>query len=257
LPSPTASLDRTLTRPSPYLFQVFSTSDAPEQGYYRLLHDFEDARSLRLVLELLETRRLDAEDVAAWPPLAELGRALRLAKRLEAWAVYKLLAGCVQSKLLWQNWGRQALDVLRLAGQAGDDILARFAVEAMQRQSDSNLAATSWSPTEATDAQHLPAMLWYPGTWTPDEFDDMPRAYVYALLRAAVPAAVGYEDKANVFGQRSLGEAFAHILAIYRRELLRHKALPLNLTLPERETTDRVAPSHTQPLPESPPVTLT
>jgi hypothetical protein len=185
----------------------------PEQGY-RCINEYEDARSLRFVFELIETRkRLDVQDMASWPPLSELGRALRLAKRLESWAVYKLLVGYIQSKLIFQNWGRQSFDVFRLAGQVGDDVLARVAVDAMERQSNSNLALTDWSEDEIRDGSHLGSMLWCPGTWTADEFDAIPPAYVYALSRATVASTVPYEDKTKAFGSYALSESFGDYLA--------------------------------------------
>jgi len=201
---------------SPYLYQVFGLLTNPEYGF-RLVNSYEDARSLRLVFDLISGRSL-AGDMASWPPLTELGNALRLAKRLEVWAVYALLAGYIQNKLLFQNWGRQSFDVFRLAGAVGDDKLARFAVDAMQRQSDANLAATSWSEDEVRDGSHLPSMLWCPGTWTPEEFDAIPPAYTYALARATVAAAVPYEDKTKAFGSYALAENFAHFLSVYRSE---------------------------------------
>lgn len=201
---------------SPQLYKIFSR----EQSTFghALTHEYEDAASVRLVLELLQSRRLDGEDMTSWPPLLDLGRALVLAKKFGVMAVYKVLVNCIQAKLQWQNWGRQAFDVFQLAGRLGDDILARYAVEAMQRQSDVNLSEAIWSEEAVSSNEHLPSMLWCPGTWTADEFDSLPRAYIYSLCRATLPSAIPLNDSAKCFGTQPTSDRFAHYLRGYRSE---------------------------------------
>lgn len=180
---------------------------------------YENATTLRLVFSVLDDLRLDGVAVELWPTIQEMGDSLKFAQAYEFNAAYKVLLSFLKDKVRFTNWGRQALDVLHLAAELNDDLLATFAVRAMERQSDQHLINTYWSEEDIKSGRSLPSMLWHPGTWTAEDFVRLPPSYQWALLRSTLPRSMQRDQcGAKAFGTFYCSDQFARFLAQYRGE---------------------------------------
>lgn len=180
----------------------------------------ESADSLRLLFDVVGDKRLDGLPPSEWPSIKLVSATLRLAQKYRFDAAYKIVVAHLEARLVIGDLGTLPLDAFRLAAALDDHVLAKLAVKAMECQADCSLPLANWHTRDVHNGTTLPAMLYYPGTWSPSMYAAVPPAYTWALMRAimyrAVPWGAG-DDKCH--STRACADLFGEFLALYRAEV--------------------------------------
>lgn len=188
-----------------------------DEGIHLLDEEFETHTSISLILDLLRDRRIDGEEPFERPTSADFFEALRFAHKYEYGTVYKILVGFIEGCLVDSTYRpHEAFNALCLAAMVDDTVLARHAVERLEKQAAT--CSRSYSTHYVDTPDEEPLLKYYLGAWTPHDFNHMPKAYVYAMSK--LPPAKSRSSQNGVKPSSIAGPIFTAHVSEYERESL-------------------------------------
>lgn len=196
------------------------SSDTTDDSIDLLDPVIETGEVLHLVLDLLRDQWNEKRGVK---DLADMLPALRFADKYDYRMLYRLIVNYLKAALLLMENCTSGVpfQVFVTAAALDDKSLACEAVEALKRCADACLGGLT---IPASPYRHWPEDLhnclhqckFYPCTWTPAEYDSVPAAYHYAIMRTSLPHIA--EDKKP--DTSPVGTHFQHFLKEYQCQCL-------------------------------------
>lgn len=167
------------------MLEAVSGGEPSDQGIPLLDNEFETAVQVRLLLDLLRDRRVDGDAPETRPTVDDFLCTLRLTHKYEYGTVYKIIVGFLESTLVDSRCTTDtAFRILYGAAGLDDGILARYAVDVLAQAALH--APHTYSTSREKSACEHEDFKYYINKWTAEEFDRMPKAYIYALSQMPV-----------------------------------------------------------------------